>query len=149
MVICINSFFASAASDVDPGNIGSLRTTEPAIADDNVTEQTVREQPVEQTVVAATVEPRRTRPKTRPGRAPRQGAMRPPPPSSVAEEGNRIPTPPPTEEERAPTPAPAEASTLEGSPSQGKGPMIPVAVAGGSAEGEEAHAASDDEVEEI
>ena len=65
------------------------------------------------------------------------------------EEGDKVPTPPPAEEERAPTPALAEASTPEGSPSRGKGPMIPVTVAGGSAEGEEAQAASDDEVEEI
>jgi len=56
---------------------------------------------------------------------------------------------PPAEEERTPTLAPAEASTLEGSPSRGKGPMMPVTVAGGSAKGEEAQAASDDEVEEI
>jgi hypothetical protein len=72
-----------------------------------------------------------------------------PPPSSVAEEGDKVPTPPPTEEERAPTLAPAEAPTPEGSPSRGKGPMIPVTVTGGSMEGEEAQAASDDEVEEI
>ena len=72
-----------------------------------------------------------------------------PPPSSVAEEGDKVPTPPPSKEERAPTPAPAEASTPEGSPSRGKGPMIPVTVAGGSAEGEEAQADSTDEVEEI
>ena len=38
---------------------------------------------------------------------------------------------------------------LEGSPSRGKGPMIPVTLAGGSTEGEETQAASDDEVEEI
>ena len=72
-----------------------------------------------------------------------------PPRSSVAEEGDKVPTPPPTEEERAPTPAPTEASTPKGSPSRGKGPMIPITVAGGSAEDEEAQAASDDEVEEI
>jgi len=72
-----------------------------------------------------------------------------PPLSSVAEEGDKVSTPPPSEEVRAPTPAPAGASTPEGSPSRGKDPMIPVTVAGGSAEGEEAQAASDDEVEEI
>ena len=65
------------------------------------------------------------------------------------EEEDKVPSPPPAEEERNPTPAPAEASTLEGSPSRGKGPMIPVTVVGGSAEGEEAQAASDDEVKEI
>ena len=72
-----------------------------------------------------------------------------PPPTSAVEEEDKVPSPSLAEEERAPTPAPAEASTLEGSPSRGKGPMIPVTVAGGSAEGEEAQAASDDEVEEI
>ena len=72
-----------------------------------------------------------------------------PPPSSVAEEGDKVPTPPPAEEEKAPTLAPAKASTQEGSPSRGKGPMIPVTMAGGSTEGEEAQAVFDDEVEEI
>ena len=71
-----------------------------------------------------------------------------PPPSSAVEEEDNVPSPSPAEE-RAPTPAPAEASTLEGSHSRGKGLMIPVTVAGGSTEGEEAQAASDDEVEEI
>jgi len=72
-----------------------------------------------------------------------------PPPNSAVEEEDKAPSPVPTEEERALTPAPAEASTLESSPSRGKGPMIPVTVAGGSIEGEEAQAPSDDEVEEI
>ena len=74
-----------------------------------------------------------------------------PPLSSVAEEEFRAPSPAPAEEERVPvpTPATAEASTLEGSPSRGKGPIIPITVAGGSTEGEEAQTASDDEVEEI
>jgi len=72
-----------------------------------------------------------------------------PPPSSVAEEEDKVPTPPPAEEEKAPTLAPAKASTQEGSPSRGKGPMIPVTMAGGSTEGEEAQAVFDDEVEEI
>ena len=57
--------------------------------------------------------------------------------------------PPPAEEERAPTPVSAEASTPEGSPSRGKGPMIPVTVAGGSEEGAESQAAFDEDVEEI
>ena len=72
-----------------------------------------------------------------------------PPPSSMVEEEDKVPPPSLIEEERAPTPAPAEDSTLEGSPSRGKSPMIPVTVARGSAEGEEAHVASDDKVEEI
>ena len=50
---------------------------------------------------------------------------------------------------RAPTPPRAEASSPKGSPGRDKGPVIPVTMAGGSAEGEEAQAASDDEVEEI
>ena len=70
-----------------------------------------------------------------------------PPPSSAVEEEDKVPSPS-SAEERAQTPAPVEASTLEGSPSRGKGPMIPVTVARGSTEGEEAQVASD-EVEEI
>ena len=76
-------------------------------------------------------------------------AARTPPPSSVAEEGDKAPTPPPAEERRTPTPPRVEASSPKGSPSRGKGPLIPVTTAGGSAEGEEAQAAPDDEVEEI
>ena len=76
-------------------------------------------------------------------------AARMPPLSSVAEEGDRAPTLPPAEERRAPTPPRAEASSPKGSPGRDKGPVIPVTTAGGSAEGEEAQAASDDEVEEI
>ena len=72
-----------------------------------------------------------------------------PPLSSVAEEEDKAPSPTPTKEGRAPSPALVEAPTQEGSPSRGKGPMIPVTLAGGSTEGEEAQAASDDEVEEI
>ena len=74
---------------------------------------------------------------------------RTPPPSSVAEEGDRVPTPPPAEGERGPTLTLAEASTPEGSPSRGKGHLILVTTAGGSTEGEEAQATFDDEVEEI
>jgi len=77
------------------------------------------------------------------------GAARTPPPSSVAEEEDRAPTPPPAEERRTPTPPREEASSPKGSPGRGKGPVIPVTTAGGSAEAEEAQATSDDEVEEI
>ena len=130
-----------------------MRTTKPTVADGNATEQTVHEQPVEQTAVAATAEVAEDDPAQDKARASTSTrgieTTGTPPPSSAAEEGDKISTPPPAEEERAPTLAPAEASTPEGSPSRGKGPMIPVAMAGGSAEGEEAHAASDDEVEEI
>ena len=72
-----------------------------------------------------------------------------PPPSSVAEEGHKVPSPAPIEEGKVPSPTPAVAPTQEGSPYRGKGPMIPVTATGGSTEGEEAQAASDDEVEEI
>jgi len=76
-------------------------------------------------------------------------AARTPPPSSVAEEGDKAPTPPPAEERRAPTPPRAEDSSPKGSPGRDKGPVIPVTTAGGSVEGEETQAASDNEVEEI
>jgi len=76
-------------------------------------------------------------------------AARTPPPSSGAEEGDRAPTPPPVEERRAPTRPRGESPSPKGSLGQGKGPVIPVTWAGGSAEGEEAQATSDDEVEEI
>ena len=72
-----------------------------------------------------------------------------PPPSSVAEEEDKAPSPAPVEEGRAPTPAPVEAPMREGTPNRGKGPMIPVIMVGGSTDGEEAQAASDDEMEEI
>jgi len=75
--------------------------------------------------------------------------VRTPPPSSVAEEGHKVPSPALVEESKAPSLTLAMTPTHEGSPSRGKGPMIPVTVAGGSTEGEEARAASDDEVEEI
>ena len=130
-----------------------MRTTEPAAADDNATEHTVREQPVERPAVVAMVEVAEENPTQDKARAstPTRGdeTAGTPPPSSVVEEEDKVPSPPPAEEERNPTPAPAEASTLEGSPSRGKGPMIPITVAGRSVEGEEAQAASDDEVEEI
>ncbi|XP_021306280.1 uncharacterized protein LOC110431500 [Sorghum bicolor] len=76
-------------------------------------------------------------------------AARTPVPSSVTEEGDKTPTSPPAGERRAPTPPRAEASSRKGSPSRGKGPLIPVTTAGGSAESEEPQEASDDEVEEI
>ena len=152
MVILHYLLFVSAASDVDPGNVADLGTTEPAVADKDAADQTGREQPVEQPAVvpvAVTAEEGLARDKAR-VRTPTRGdeTTGTPPTSSVAEEGDKVPTPP-AEEEREPTPVPAEASTPEGSPSRGKGPMIPVTVAGGSEGGAEAQAASDDEVEEI
>ena len=76
-------------------------------------------------------------------------ATRMPPPSNVTEEGDGAPTPPPAEVRRAPTPPRAEASPPKGSPGRGREPLIPVTPAGGSAEGKEAPAASDDEVDKI
>jgi len=46
----------SAASDVDPGNVAGLGTTEPAVADNDVADQTGREQPVEQPTVVSVAE---------------------------------------------------------------------------------------------
>ena len=118
-----------------------------------VLQQTAREQLVEQAAVAPVVETTEEDPArdkvgaSTPTRV--DETVRTPPPSSVAEEGGKVPTPPPAEEERAPTPAPAETSIPEGSPSRGRGPTIPITVAGGSDGGTEAQAASDDEVEEI
>jgi len=44
-------FLVSAASDVDPSNIGGLRKTELAVADKDAAEQNARERPVEQPTV--------------------------------------------------------------------------------------------------
>ena len=147
------SSFASAASDVDPGNVADQRTADPAIVVENTAEQTTRQQPEEQPAVATvaeTVEEDPAQARTGASTPTRDDeAARTPPPSNVAEEGDKVPTPPPAEEGRAPTPAPAESSSPKGSPSRGKGPLIPITTAGGSAEGEEAQAASHDEVEEI
>jgi len=149
----LSLLFVSAASDVDPGKVIGQRIAEPAVVDENATEQTTHEQPKEQPVVVTVAETAEEDPaQVKTGAStPTRGdeAARTPPPSSVAEEGDKVPTPPLAEEERVPTSAPAEASTPKGSPSRGKGPLIPVTMAGGSAEGEEAQAASDDEVEEI
>ena len=147
------SSFASAASDVDPGNMAGQRTTELAAAVENAAEQTTQEQAKEQpavVTVAETVEEDPTPARTGASTPTRNDeAARTPPPISVAEEGDKAPTTPPAEEMRTPTPPPAEASSPKGSPSRGKGPLIPVTTARDSAEGEKAQAASDDEVEEI
>ena len=76
-------------------------------------------------------------------------AARTPPPSNVAEEEGRALTPLPAEEGRVPTPPRAGASSPVGSPGLDQGPVMPATTARGSAEGEEARTASDDEVEEI
>ena len=123
------------------------------IAEQSITGQTAPEQPVVQPAVVPATEVadedlarNRTEAST-PMRG--DGTARTPPPSSVAEEENKAPSPAPVEEGRAPSPALVEAPMQEGIPNQGKGPKIPVTVVGGSADGEGAQAASDDEVEEI
>ena len=87
------SSFASAVSDVDPGNVAGQRTAEPAIAVKNATEQPIQEQTEEQpavVTVAETVEEDLA--EARAGAStPTRGddAARGPPPSSVAEEGDK------------------------------------------------------------
>ena len=76
-------------------------------------------------------------------------SARMPPPSSVVEEEDRAPTPPPAEEERVPTPPRAEASSPKDSHGLDQGPVMAATTAGGSAEGEGTQAASDNEAEEI
>ena len=147
------SSFVSAAWDVDPGNIAGQKTAEPAVVVENAAPQTTQEQTEEQPTVVTAAETAEEGPaQARTGAstpARDDEATRTPPPSSVAEEGDRAPTPPPAEERRAPTPPREEASSPKGSPGRGKGPVIPVTTAGGSAEGEEAQATSDDKMEEI
>ena len=146
-------FVCSTALDVDPSNVSGSKTTKSAAADHNTMEQTALEQPVEQPAVVRAMEVADEDPARGRARAstPTRGdeAAGTPPPSSAAEEEDKALSPTPVEEARAPTPARVEAPTQEGSPSRGKGPMIPVTMAGGSTEGEEAQAASDDEVEKI
>ena len=153
---CSNSglgFPCSTASDVDPGNVLSSRTPEPVATEQSVVRQTATEQPVEQPAVVATTEVADEDPArgwagvSTPTRG--DATVGTPPPSSVAEEGHEIPSPAPVEEGKAPSPTPAVTPTQEGSPNRGKGPMIPVTVAGGSTKGGEAQATSNDEVEEI
>ena len=145
--------FVSAASDVDPDNVVGQKTAEPTVVVEDAAQQTTQEQTEGQPTVVSAVETTEEDPaQARTGAstpARHDEAARTPPSSSVAEEGDRAPAPPPAEERRAPTPPRAEASSPKGSPGRDKGPVIPVTTAGGSAEGEEAQAASDDEVEEI
>jgi len=144
--------FVSTASDVDPDNVDSQKTAEPAVVVKDVAQQTTQEQTeVQPTVVIAaeTAEEDPAQARTGVSTPARDEAARTPPPSSVAEEGDRAPTPPPAEERRAPTPPQTETSSPKGSPGRDKGLVIPVTMVGGSAEGEETQAASDDEVEEI
>ena len=147
------SSFVSTASDVDPGNITGQKTVEPAIIVENAAQQTTQKHAEEQPTAVTAAETAEEGPaQARTGAstpARDDEAARTPSPSSVAEEGDKAPTPPPAEGRRAPTPPREEASSPKGSPGRGKGPVIPVTTAGGSAEGEKAQATSDDEVEEI
>jgi len=74
-----------------------LRTIESVVANDNAAELTVREQSTEQTAVAATAEVAEEEPAQDEARAstPARGneTTGMPLPSSVVEEGDRIPTP--------------------------------------------------------
>ncbi|XP_021311824.1 proline-rich protein 36-like [Sorghum bicolor] len=143
----------SAASDVDTDNVAGQRTAEPAAVVEDAAQQAAQEQPEEQPAVVTAAESAEEHPApARTGAStPIRGdeTVRTPPPSSVAEEENRAPTTPSSEGRTDPTPPRAEASSPMGSPSRDQGPVIPVTAAGGSAEGEEHRAASNDEVEEI
>jgi len=145
--------FVSAASDVDPDNVTGQKTAELAVVVEDAAQQTTQEQTEGQPMVVSAAETAEEDPaqaRTRASTPARDDeAARTPPPSSVAEEGDRALTPTLAEERRAPTPSRAETSSPKGSPGWDKGPVIPVTTAGGSIEGEETQAASDDEVDEI
>ena len=125
----------------------------PAVVVENANEQTTQEPTEEQPTVviaAETAEEGPAQAKTGASMPTRDDeAARTPPLSSVMDEGDRAPTPPPAEERKAPTPPQAETSSPKGSSGRDKGPVIPITTAGGSTEGEEAQATSDNEVEEI
>ena len=144
--------FVSAASDVDP-DVAGQKTAEPSVVIENAAEQATQGHVEEQPTVATVVEAVEEVPaQAMAGRStPTRGddATRAPPPSSVVEEGDKAPTPPPAEERRTPTLPRAGASPSKGSPGRVREPLKPVTTAGGSAKGEEAPTASDDEVEEI
>jgi hypothetical protein len=133
--------FVSTASDVDPDNVASLKTAEPTVVVEDAAQQTTQEQTEEQpsvVSVAETVEEVPAQARTGMSTPTRDDeAMRTPPPSSVAEEGDRAPTPSPAEERRAATQPRAETSSPKGSPGQDKGLVIPMTTAEGSVEGEE------------
>jgi len=145
--------FVSAASDVDPDHIDGQRTAEPVAVVGDAVPQTTQEHAEEQPATTTAAESAEEHPapaRARAGTPTRDGeAARTPPPSNVVEEEGRAPTPPPAEEGRVPTPPRAGASSPVGSPALDQGPVMPVTTAGGSAEGEVAQTAFDDEVEEI
>ena len=145
--------FVSVASDVDPDNVAGQKTAEPAVVFQNAAEQATQGHVEEQPTVATATEAVEEIPAQAMARrsTPTRGddAARAPPPSSVPEEGDKAPTPPPAEERRTPTPPQAGASPSRGSLGLVREPLIPVTLARCSADGEEAPAASNDEVEEI
>jgi len=88
---------ASAASDVDPGNVAGQRTADPAVVVESATEQTTQEPTEEQPAVVTAAETAREDPaQARAGaRTPTwdDEAARTPPPSSVVEEVDRAQLP--------------------------------------------------------
>ena len=122
------SLFVSAASDVDPDNVAGQKTAEPTVVVKDAARQTTQERTEGQPTVVSAVETAEKDPaQARTGAStPTRDdeAVRKPPTSSVVEEGDRAPTPPPAEERRDPTPPRAEASLLKGSPGRNKGPVI-------------------------
>jgi len=139
--------------DVDPDHIAGQRAAEPVAVIGDAAPQTTQEHAEEQPTTTTAAEsaeehpaPMRVQASTPVGD---DESTRMPPPSSVTEEEDRAPTTPPSEGRRAPTSPRAEASSPKGSPGRVQGLVIPATAAGGSAEGEETRATSDDEVEEI
>jgi len=145
--------FVSAASNVDPDHITGQKTAEPVAVTGDAGPQTAQEHTEEQPAMTNAAESAEEHPAPVrvQARTPVWGdeSARMPPPSSVAEEEGRAPTPPPPEEGRVPTPPRAGASSPVSSPGPDQGPMMPATTARDSAEGEETRTASDDEVEEI
>jgi len=124
------SSFTSAASDVDSGNVAGQRTAEPMVVVENATEKTTQEQTEEQPTVVTVAETAED--------VPAQTRIGASTPTRDAEAARTPPlTSPLAGERRTPTPLRAEASSPKDSPSRGKGPVIPVTTAGGSADGEE------------
>ena len=117
------TLLCSAASDVDPGNVAGSKSTEPAAANHNAAEQTVREQPVEQPAIVTAMEvadenlAQDGARESTPTRGDETAGT--PPSSRAAEEEIRAPSPAPAEQERAPTLALAEASRMGGLPLPG------------------------------
>jgi len=144
--------FVSAASDIDPDNVAGQKTAEPAVVVEDAAPLTTQGRTEgHPTVVigAETAEEHPAQARTGASTPARdEEAARTPPPSSVAEEEDRAPSPPPAEGRRVPTPPRAETSSPKGSPSQDRSGDT-CDHSWGSTGAEETQAASDDEVEEI